>query len=90
MAGPTVGASALPGKLESSAMITFEVKDMTCNHCVGAITKAVQAVDGNAKIEIDLDRHLVKVEPTAIDAARLRSVITEAGYTPVPVGTAQS
>lgn len=31
-------------------MITFEVNDMTCGHCVGAITKAVGFVDPGAKV----------------------------------------
>lgn len=26
-------------------MLAFEVKDMTCGHCVDAITKAVEAAD---------------------------------------------
>lgn len=30
-------------------MIAFEVKDMTCGHCVGTITKAVKAVDRDAR-----------------------------------------
>ena len=31
-------------------MIAFEVKDMTCGHCAGTITKAVAAVDQGAKV----------------------------------------
>jgi copper chaperone len=31
-------------------MIAFEVKDMSCGHCVGTITKAVTALDGGAKL----------------------------------------
>ena len=30
-------------------MIAFEVKDMTCGHCVSAITKALKATDKDAK-----------------------------------------
>lgn len=33
-------------------MITFEVKDMTCGHCVSTITKAVRAVDKEATVRI--------------------------------------
>jgi copper chaperone len=29
-------------------MVTFEVNDMTCGHCVSAITKAVAFVDPGA------------------------------------------
>jgi len=64
-------------------MITFEVNDMTCGHCVGAITKAVNATDKDAKVQIDLAAHRVQIEPTAATAAEFAEAIREAGYTPV-------
>lgn len=69
-------------------MIAFEVNDMTCGHCVSNITKAVQAADPQARVEIDLARHRVQVEPAQADAAQLRAAIAQAGYTPVPVAAA--
>lgn len=63
-------------------MIAFEVKDMTCGHCVRAITEAVKSVDGGAEVQIDLATHRVEITATA-DAAALRDAIQEAGYTPV-------
>ncbi len=64
---------------------TFEVKDMTCGHCVSTITKAVEAVDHGAKLQIDLATHLVTIDTTEADAAALSDAIKEAGYTPVAV-----
>lgn len=64
-------------------MITFEVKDMTCGHCAGTITKAVAAVDQGAKVQIDLDSHRVRIEPATAGAQTLEEAIREAGYTPV-------
>lgn len=66
-------------------MITFEVKDMTCGHCVSTITKALQSVDSHAKFTIDLARHLVMIESSDIDPKNLQDVIVDAGYTPMPV-----
>ena len=66
-------------------MITFEVNDMTCGHCVSSITKAVKATDTNAKVSIDLATHRVVIEPTVADSAQLSDAIKEAGYTPVAV-----
>ncbi|WP_374673014.1 heavy-metal-associated domain-containing protein [Ideonella sp.] len=66
-------------------MLTFEVKDMTCGHCVGAITQALQAADPAARVEIDLASHRVQVQPAAADATALAQAIADAGYTPVPV-----
>ena len=66
-------------------MLAYRVEDMTCGHCASTITKAVQAVDARAKVQVDLARQLVSVEPTEADAQELSDAITQAGYTPVPV-----
>lgn len=66
-------------------MLAYRVDDMTCGHCASAITKAVRAVDGAARVDIDLDRHLVTVQSAEADAGELRDAITEAGYTPIPM-----
>jgi len=66
-------------------MIAFEVNDMTCGHCASTITKAVMATDRAAKVEIDLGRHLVRIQPGDADAQQLSDAIAEAGYTPVAV-----
>jgi copper chaperone len=66
-------------------MIAFEVKDMTCGHCVSTITKALKATDKDAKVQIDLATHHVRVEPVSADAEDLAEAIKEAGYTPVSV-----
>lgn len=71
-------------------MIAFEVKDMTCGHCVSTITKALKAIDKDAKVQIDLAAHRVQVEPVSADAEELAQALTEAGYTPVSVEAALS
>ena len=71
-------------------MIAFDVKDMTCGHCVSTITKAVKAVDKDATVQIDLASHTVNVEPGIADAAAIGAAIREAGYSPVAVTPAPS
>jgi len=66
-------------------MLAFQVNDMTCGHCAGAITRAVKDLDQAAKVTIDLAQHLVTVEPTAADGGQIRDAIAGAGYTPEPV-----
>jgi len=66
-------------------MTTFEVKDMTCGHCVSTITKAVNDVDLGAKVQIDLATHRVTIDSTEADAGGLSDAISRAGYTPVAV-----
>jgi copper chaperone len=66
-------------------MIAFEVNDMSCGHCVGAITQAVQDADPGAQVEVDLASHRVKIQPAAADETVLADAIREAGYTPQPL-----
>ena len=54
-------------------MLTFEVKDMTCGHCVGAITKAVEAADPGARVQIDLAASLRR-ERGAVAVSRARAM----------------
>ena len=64
-------------------MIHFEVKDMTCGHCVSTITKALKSVDSGASFTIDPTRRLVIIESTDADPKALQDAIADAGYTPM-------
>lgn len=64
-------------------MISFEVMDMTCGHCVASITRAVQALDAQARVQVDLAAHRVDIEGVSADAAMLKAAISDAGFTPV-------
>jgi copper chaperone len=66
-------------------MISFEVRDMTCGHCVSTVTKALKAADQDAKVQIDLATHRVQIEPATANQEELADAIKEAGYTPVPM-----
>lgn len=63
-------------------MVTFQVNDMTCGHCAGAISRAVASVDKDARMDIRIQQKLVRVSSTA-SAAELAEAIQDAGYTPV-------
>ncbi|MBL8510059.1 MAG: heavy-metal-associated domain-containing protein [Betaproteobacteria bacterium] len=62
-------------------MMQFTLNDMSCGHCAAAVTKAIKALDAEAKIDIDLSTKLVKVESLA-KAEDLAQALTEAGYAP--------
>ncbi|MFN3885701.1 MAG: heavy-metal-associated domain-containing protein [Aquabacterium sp.] len=64
-------------------MLAYRVDDMTCGHCAATITKAIQALDSQARVEIDLAQHRVQVETAQADAEAVRAAIEDAGYTPV-------
>lgn len=63
-------------------MIRFHVDDMTCGHCVAAITQAVQAADAGAQLRFDLPAHQVDIEASRLNAGALAGLLREAGYTP--------
>jgi copper chaperone len=59
----------------------FILPTMTCGHCVRAVTEAVQRLDPNATVVIDLPAHRVQVQtPEHVEA--VREVLVEAGYVP--------
>lgn len=60
-------------------MIQFQVEGMTCNHCVRAITQAVQSVDPAARVTADVPTQAVNVE-SAADRQALKQAIEGAGY----------
>ncbi len=62
-------------------MIDFNLPAMSCGHCVTAVTEAIHSVDPAARVEVNLDTKLVKVESTE-DKARLSQALVEAGYEP--------
>ena len=65
-------------------MISFQVDDMSCGHCVSTITEALKAADKDATVRIDLATHRVDIEPATVGADGLAEAIKQAGYTPVP------
>lgn len=60
-------------------MIELKVNDMTCGHCVGAVTKAVKELDPKAMVRVDLGTKQVSVE-SAKPAAEIIDALAEAGY----------
>ncbi|HOA96140.1 MAG TPA: heavy-metal-associated domain-containing protein [Quisquiliibacterium sp.] len=62
-------------------MTEFQIQNMTCGHCAGVVTKAVQAVDPKATLDFDLPAHRVRVESSAPREQLVRS-LTDAGYPP--------
>ncbi|HAT29737.1 MAG TPA: copper chaperone [Janthinobacterium sp.] len=60
-------------------MYELQVDNMSCAHCVGAVTRAVRALDPQATVEVDLAAKTVKVAST-LPLARISAAIVEAGY----------
>jgi copper chaperone len=59
----------------------FHVPDMTCNHCVQSITKAVHSVSAEAHVVFDLSHHLVEIQDTAhVLPEKLIAAMDEIGF----------
>lgn len=60
-------------------MYELQVEKMSCGGCAGRVTKAVQAIDSAAKVDVDLAQRKARIESSAgIDA--VKAAITAAGY----------
>jgi copper chaperone len=62
-------------------MIQFNIPQMSCGHCVKAVTEAVKEVDPRALVEVDLASKQVSVESHA-DRQKIVESLAEAGYAP--------
>lgn len=60
-------------------MLHFHVEEMTCGHCVTAISNAVQSVDADAKVEADLTWKTVAVRSKLVPG-QVAAAIADAGY----------
>ena len=59
----------------------FSVPDMSCGHCVNAITRAIADADPAATVAADLEHRRITVTGGSLDAEALRAIIADAGYT---------
>jgi len=57
----------------------LQVKGMSCQHCVKAVTKAVQAQDPEATVAVDLPQGTVTVQ-TTLSRAATSQAISDEGY----------
>lgn len=61
--------------------LEFTVPDMCCNGCVNAITKIVQTLDSDAKINADLPAKKVSIE-TAATKETIMAALEKGGFPP--------
>jgi copper chaperone len=64
----------------SDQQLTYNVPDMSCEHCRIAITEEVDKVEGVKSVDIDLDQKLVTVRGEGVEDETVRAAIGEAGY----------
>lgn len=65
------------------SQITLDVKGMSCQHCVKAVTQALQNVAGVQEVDVSLDEARATVTGD-VDTAQLIDAIVEEGYEATP------
>ena len=62
-------------------MTTIKIKGMSCNHCVMAVTKALNAMDGVANVKVSLEAgEATFEEKKPVDMAVVKEKIKKAGF----------
>ena len=65
--------------MSSTQTHQLQVKGMSCQHCVKAVTKAIQLQDALASVTVELPQGQVVVQST-LSRAAVAQAITEEGY----------
>lgn len=59
----------------------YRVPDVSCEHCVSAITNELTQIDGVQNVQVDLDSKLVTVSAAdSVNEQQIREGIDEAGF----------
>ncbi len=62
-------------------MKKIKVKGMSCQHCVKAVTRALDELDGISDVKVDLNTGEVSYNDNgSVDEGTVRERITKAGY----------
>jgi copper chaperone len=62
-------------------MATIQIKGMSCNHCVMAVTKALSGIDGVTNVKVDLEKGEATFDETKpVDGAVVRERVRKAGF----------
>lgn len=60
--------------------VTFEVKGMSCGHCVAAVTQALAAVPGVQVDNVAIGRATVTYAPEKTPQTEITDALADAGY----------
>ena len=63
--------------------LTLNVPDMSCGHCVSAVSGAVGQLPGVSDVQVDLEEKRVEVAGQGLEQDAIAAAVREAGYEPV-------
>lgn len=62
-------------------MKTIKVKGMSCQHCVNAVTQALNGIDGLSGVAVSLEKGEASFnEDKPVDMEVIKKAVQEAGY----------
>ncbi|HKG95417.1 MAG TPA: heavy-metal-associated domain-containing protein [Gemmatimonadaceae bacterium] len=60
--------------------VTLDIAGMSCGHCVGAVTRALQSVNGVAVERVSVGSATVAFDPAVVSTDDVARAVEEAGY----------
>lgn len=66
----------------------FDVEGMSCDHCVGAVKRAIESVQGATAEQVTIGSASARFDPDRVDAATIARAIAKAGYPAQPAAEA--
>ena len=64
--------------------LAMNISGMSCGHCVRAVTKALQSIEGVSVEQVGVGRATVSYDPGATSRAGIARVLEGEGYRAVP------
>lgn len=62
-------------------MSTIKIKGMRCGHCVGSVTKALEAIEGITNVKVDLAKGEADFnESKPVEISKIRAAISAIGF----------
>ena len=63
--------------------ITMKIDGMSCGHCVSAVDKALQQVDGVKVESVRIGAATISYDPSAVSEQRISDAVADEGYSVV-------
>ncbi len=65
---------------DANQRVELKVDGMTCSHCSGSVSRALQEMSGVADVQVDLADGKATIGGSDLDAAALAGRVEELGY----------
>ncbi|MCK4910508.1 MAG: heavy-metal-associated domain-containing protein [Thermodesulfovibrionales bacterium] len=62
---------------------TINIEGMTCQHCVGRVKQALEALDGVQGFEVEIGSAKVSFDSSATSKDEIAAAVAKSGYTVV-------